>query len=102
MLKVLTEAIYRMEDFISFKNIQLEKYNQSRTNPVKEEGPEWDVVYDLIKEYWCDLLSTGYLNSVECEDKSRVFHNVEIIFPYLEIPEQWMDGIIYIDFTSYK
>jgi len=59
------------------------------------------MITDLIKDYWCDLLATGYLNKKTKSEKKKIFYSVEIIFPYTHIPERWSDGITYVDFGSY-
>lgn len=97
----LTKALYYMEDYKKFKKVQLHKYSTEKKNNVYSESPELDMVIDLIKEYWCDLLSTGFLNDKSFSEKEKIYYSIEIIFPYSQIPNQWSDGITYVDFTSY-
>lgn len=97
----LSEAIYFMKDFLFFKEIQLNKYKSGKRQNLMPGTPEWDVVVDIIQEYWCDLLATGYLNNKNINEKKKIFDSVTIIFPYTQIPTQWMDGIDYVDFASF-
>ncbi|MBN2619338.1 MAG: hypothetical protein JXR64_13585, partial [Spirochaetales bacterium] len=102
MIDTIKNSIYLMDDFITFKNIQIEKYNKENRYNITENSPEWDVVIELIKEYWCDLLSSGYINKKNCLQKKQIFSSVEIVFPYLHIPSRWLDGITYVDFRSFN
>lgn len=96
------KAIYYMNDFYSFKKIQIKKYCKAKkNNSLKPSSPEFDMITDLIKDYWCDLLSTGYLNSKSESEKEEIYKSVTIYFPYSTIPEEWLDGIIYTDFASF-
>ena len=97
----LSEAIYYMDDFKRFKRIQVNKYVSSKRGVLKNQTPEWEMINDLIQECWCDLLSSGFLNSKSDDEKNSIFDSVTIIFPYLEIPSQWTDGITYVDFASF-
>ena len=97
----LSKAIYYMDDFKRFKKIQVSKYVSSKKGILKKQTPEWDIINDLIQECWCDLLSSGFLNSKSDDEKSYIFDSVTIIFPYTEIPDQWTDGITYVDFASF-
>lgn len=93
-------AIYFMKDFKSFRSVQLTKYCSSRKSGVK--GAELDMVNDLIKDYWCDLLASGHLNDKTREEKWAIFNSITIVFPYTKIPEEWKDGVTYVDFRSYS
>ena len=97
----LTKSLYYMEDFKLFKKVQLNKYKQNSHNKSISNSPELDMVIDLIKDYWCDLLSTGYLNNKSTDEKRKIYHSIEIIFPYSKIPAKWTDGITYVNFASY-
>lgn len=97
----ITSAIFFMEDFISFKQIQIEKYCKNKNGSVKPKSPELDVVVELIKEYWCDLLASGYLNHKSKSEKKHIYSSITIIFPYINIPSTWLDGVDYIDFASF-
>lgn len=101
MLDNISESIYFMEDFVLFKNVQINKYCNEKDSKMSFKSPEWDMVSDLIKDYWCDLLATGYLNKKSSNEKEKIFYSVEIIFPYSNIPEHWIDSITYVDFASY-
>ena len=96
----LAKALYYMEDFKLFKKVQLNKYRKNSKRNISN-SPELDMVVDLIKEYWCDLLSSGYLNNKSIDEKKKIYQSVEIIFPYYKIPSKWTDGITYVNFGSY-
>lgn len=96
------KSIYYMNDFNSFKNIQIKKYcEKKRSSNNRLSSPEMDMIIDVIKDYWCDLLATGYLNSKSELEKEEIFDSVTIIFPYTSIPEEWIDGVIHVDFKSF-
>lgn len=101
MLENLAKAIFYMEDFALFREVQIDKYLSEKNKCIKKNSPEWDMVNDLIEDYWCELLATGYINNKNSREKEIIFGSINIIFPYTEIPSSWMDGITYVDFTSY-
>ncbi len=100
MLNNLSEAIFIMNDFRVFEKIQLSKYSNEKRGIVKVDTPEWQMINDLIKDYWCDLLATGYLNNKDNIEKNNIFSSVDIVFPYIEIPKSWSGNITYVDFRS--
>jgi len=91
-----------MEDFSIFKEVQINKYLSEKKNNKKVSSPELDMIIDLIKDYWCDLLATGYINNKDTKEKEDIFKSIEIIFPYSDIPSSWSDGITYVDFHSFN
>ena len=102
MLDNLADAIFYMDDYNTFKDIQIKKYANNKKYSVKKDSPEWDMIVELIKEYWCDLLATGYINNKNKKEKENIFKSLEIIFPYTSIPVSWIDGITYVDFSSFR
>lgn len=102
MLENLSKAIFYLEDFSTFKEVQMNKYISEKQSTVKKDSPEWDMVTDLIKDYWCELLATGYINNKDSEEKEIIFGSINIIFPYDSIPNTWTDGITYVDFISFS
>lgn len=101
MLEHLSRAIFFMDDFELFKNTQLKKYFSEKQSPVKKDSPEWDMISDIIEDYWCDLLASGYINNKNEQEKLKIFNSVTIVFPFLHIPISWLDGIDYVDFSSF-
>lgn len=101
VLDKLSKAIYFMDDFALFKEVQIDKYTTERKSKLNPESPEFDMIMDLIKDYWCDLLATGYINNKNRKEKESIFSSINIIFPYAAVPSQWSDGITYVDFASY-
>lgn len=100
MVEYLYESLYLMEDFRIFKEIQIEKYLKEKRVSKITRGPEFDMIVDLVKDYWLDLLATGYLNKKRPEEKKKIYYDVTIVFPFGHIPEEWSDGVIHIDFAS--
>ncbi|MGL1894363.1 MAG: hypothetical protein OCD02_22215 [Spirochaetaceae bacterium] len=91
-----------MEDFKIFKTVQIKKYCTEKKCKIKTKTPEWDMINDLIIDYWSDLIATGYINNKTEQEKVHIFSSLTIIFPYTTIPSTWLDGIDYVDFKSYQ
>ncbi len=102
ILDNLCNAVYVLEDYNLFQKVQIAKYISNKNTPLSKDSPEWDMVVELIKDYWCDLLASGYINNKNKKEKELIFQSVEIIFPYITIPVAWLDGVTYVDFKSFS
>ena len=70
------------EDRMAFSGIQIEKYLKKKKVNRFCSDAEKDVVYDIINDYWSEILSSGLINHLSLESKIIFFRNQILIFPF--------------------
>lgn len=88
------------DDWTAFYAIHLQRYlSLKRTQRIATEA-EGDMIRDLIRDYWSGLTARRLLESKSPQEKISLFRSVEIVFPFLVVPEALDDNVISVDFRQ--
>jgi tetratricopeptide (TPR) repeat protein len=91
-----------LDDWKAFYSIHLERYLQTKKSGKLITGAEKDMIQDLILDYWNDLSATGILKSKDPCEKIGIFRSINIVFPFLVVPEELEDKVIPVHFAEKK
>gem|GEM_PF-5857949 len=74
------------EDWRRFYVIQLHQYLSVKRSGRLGSQAEGDMIRDLLAVYWEEILASGVLAGMGLFEKIRMFHDIQIDFPFIEVP----------------
>lgn len=83
------------EDWRRFYVIQLHIYLSGKRSGRIGTDAEGDMIRDLLSVYWEEIISSGYLDEMDVMEKIRFFSQVEVDFPFIDVPTP--EGFIAFD-----
>jgi hypothetical protein len=91
------------DDWQAFSSIQTARYLLCKNRRTFATLAEKDMIGDLIRDSWEDLLRSGHLGGVSGCDKLEVFRSVRIVFPSVVMAELHPGGpVIAVNFQTQK
>lgn len=80
---MLKQHTPEQDDWKAFYAIQVRRYLSSKRSAHFSSRAEKDMIDQLIWEYWRDVRRMYDLSSLSTTQKLQVFHDVEIVFPWM-------------------
>jgi hypothetical protein len=91
------------DDWQAFSSIQTARYLLGKNKRSFATMAEKDMIGDLIRDSWQELLDSGALREKGGCEKMEVFRGVRIVFPSVVVAEPHMSGpVIAVNFQTKK
>ncbi len=69
-----------LDEWVSFKSIQLSRYFANKASARFETTEEHQKVYEIISEYWREILESNILEELDRQERIMLFREVQIDF----------------------
>jgi tetratricopeptide (TPR) repeat protein len=97
---MLRQASPDLDDRNAFFSIQIARYLEKKADRKFSTHAEQDVVFELVNDYWKNLIKHAILKDKTIEEKRTIFHKVMIPFPYIIMPKCIGDSILNVNFMN--
>ncbi len=91
-----------LDDWKAFASVQLARYLLSKNKRTFSTLAEQDMVVDLIRDYWGNLVKSGVLAGKSCDEKRTIFVSTRIIFPTVLLSEPPTQSVIAVNFRTQR
>jgi tetratricopeptide (TPR) repeat protein len=97
---MLKQATEELDDRNAFFAVQIRRYLDKKTSRKFTTLAEQDVVFELINDYWKNILLRAIIKGKNIGEKREIFHKIQIPFPYLVMPQHIGDTVFSVNFNS--
>ncbi len=88
------QASEEEDDWRAFSSIQTARYLMGKNKRTFSTLAEKDMISDLIRDHWADLLDSGELQGKSSCEKMSYFRKVSIVFPGTGAHGAWQDPYV--------
>jgi hypothetical protein len=88
------------DDWKAFYSVHLSRYLAGKKRRTFCCDAERDMIEDLIRDYWIRLKKEKALEGKDAAAKDCIFRKVNIVFPFVLIPQKCSSDIVYVDFRN--
>jgi hypothetical protein len=89
------------DDWQAFSAVQVSRYLLAKQRHTFSSEAEHDMILDLIQDAWRDFIRSRSLDGMTGSDKMEAFKAVNVMFPYIVLPEpKSNEHIISVNFKT--